>query len=237
MTSLHPVDTAPSSSISASTELRMKLELTAPMLRRALAGLWQPAGLTERYLAYLSVMHGVIRASVPMMAEAEASCRQRPDDPLAAALAVYYAEHIVEELNHDDWLLADLAAAGQDPAAVAHGMPPVAVARLVGAQYYWLRHHHPIALLGYIAVMEGNAPPLWLSDKLRASTGLPAAAFRTLHHHAAADLEHRADFDAFLDRLPLGATHRRAIAISALATVDGFTEVLDRLGPRSSPAP
>jgi hypothetical protein len=207
----------------------MKLGLAAPSLNRAMNAVWKPAGLTERYLDYLSVMHAVIRASVPMMQDAAQRCAALTDDPVAPALAGYLTAHIAEELHHDDWLLQDLAAAGREPALVASALPPVAVARLVGPQYYWVRHHHPISLLGYIAVMEGNSPPPWLSGRLATATGLPSAAFRTLHHHAVADLHHSAEFDAFLDSLPLTVGLQRAISVSALSTADSFTDLLTRL--------
>ena len=215
--------------IGSSATLRMKLELAAPTLNQTMTALWQPAGLAERYLDYLAVMHAVIRASVPMMQDAAARCRALSDDPVAAALADYFIEHIDEELHHDDWLLQDLAAAGCEPALVISELPSVAVARLVGPQYYWLRHHHPISLLGYIAVLEGNSPPRWLAGQLAAATGLPAAAFRTLHHHAIADLDHSAEFDGFLDSLPLTADLQRVISVSALSTADSFTELLTQL--------
>lgn len=215
--------------VSTSTGLRIKLDLAAPSLNQAMKAIWEPAGLAERYLDYLTVMHAVIRASVPMMRDAALRCAALTDDPVAPALAGYYTAHIAEELHHDDWLLQDLAAAGREPALVASALPSAAVARLVGAQYYWLRHHHPISLLGYIAVMEGNSPPLWLAARLAAATGLPAAAFRTLHHHAAADLDHRAELDAFLDSMPLTASLQRAVSVSALSTVAGFADILTRL--------
>jgi hypothetical protein len=215
--------------IGTSAALRMKLDLAAPSLDRAMNAVWKPAGLAERYLGYLTVMHAVIRASVPMMQDAALRCAALVDDPVAPALAGYFTAHIVEELHHDDWLLQDLAAAGRAPALVASALPSTAVARLVGPQYYWIHHHHPISLLGYIAVMEGNSPPPWLSDRLAAATGLPMAAFRTLHHHAVADLNHSADFDAFLDSLPLTVELQRAISISALSTADSFTNLLTRL--------
>ena len=31
-------------------------------------------------------------------------------------------------------------------------------AALVGAQYYWIRHVHPVALLGYVMLLEGYPP-------------------------------------------------------------------------------
>jgi len=216
-------------SIRPSVALRMKLQLAMPMLNRVMRALWQPAELTERYLDYLTVMHAVIRASVPLMQAAQRQCVELAGDPVAATLAGYYAKHIKEELHHDEWLLVDLAAAGRDPTRVLTDPPPAAVARMVGAQYYWLRHYHPVCLLGYIAVMEGNAPPTWLAGQLAGSTELPSAAFRTLHHHALADLGHSADFDAFLDSLTLPVKLQQAVAISALNTVAGFAEVLTRL--------
>jgi hypothetical protein len=182
---------------SSSTQLRMKLDLAAPSLHRAMNAMWKSAGLRERYLDYLEVMHAVIRASVPMMQDAALCCTALTEDPIAPALAEYFATHITEELHHDEWLLQDLAAAGREPALVVSELPSVAVARLVGPQYYWLRHHHPISLLGYIAVMEGNSPPHWLSDRLASATGLPSVAFpgqrATDAQLAASNLRQRAE--------------------------------------------
>jgi hypothetical protein len=212
-----------------SVALRTKLQLALPVLDQVTQRLWQPTELAERYLDYLVAMHAMIRASVPLMRAAQRRCTELPGDPVATALAGYYARHIGEELHHDDWLLADLAAAGRDPTVWLADPPSATVATLVGAQYYWLHHYHPVCLLGYIAVLEGNAPPTWLAGQLADWTRLPPAAFRTLHHHALADLEHSADFDAFLDCLALPANLQQAVAISALSTVAGFADVLARL--------
>ncbi len=209
--------------------LKLKLDLGAPALRQAMNSVWRPDGLRERYLDYLSVMHAVIRASVPLMQDAVTRSRELPGDPVAEALGDYFTEHITEELHHDEWLLDDLAAAGRDRQRVLEEQPSAAVARLVGPQYYWIRHHHPVGLLGYIAVLEGNAPPAWLSARLAEQTGLPSEAFRTLHHHAVADLDHSADFDRFLDCLPLSPQLSRAVSVSALATADSFADLLNRL--------
>jgi hypothetical protein len=223
-------DAAPS----PGSALRAKLSLAIPALATSTSALWNPAGLTARYLDYLQVMHGVIRASIPLMETARARCRQSPADPLAAALSAYFTAHIAEEQRHDDWLLEDLAAAGRHAGPADPPGPPVA--RLVGAQYYWIRHYHPVCLLGYIAVLEGSAPPPWLSGHLASLTGLPAAAFRTLDHHAAADLSHEAGLYALIDQLPLTPAQERAIAISALTTVDGLIELLSRLAGRMEEA-
>jgi hypothetical protein len=92
-----------------------------------------------------------------------------------------------------------------------------------------VEHHHPVVLLGYIAALEGHAPPPGLAERLADATGLPPEAFHTLRRHADLDGEHRAGLDRLLDRLPLDERLRAAVAVSALHTVAGVTELFDRI--------
>lgn len=213
----------------ASAVLRTRLALAEPTLRAACAALWQPTGLRPRYLRYLTAMHALVRASVPLMELAARRCAETPGDPLAERLGRYLAAHVEEERDHDTWLLDDLAAAGGDPAALLAAQPPTAVAELVGAQYYWIEHHHPVALLGYVLTLEHHAPSPQLAGRLARDTGLPPAAFRTVHEHAALDGGHAADLDALLDELPLTPAQLTAVAVSALHAADGITRLFVRL--------
>ncbi|MFE1440585.1 iron-containing redox enzyme family protein [Streptomyces sp. NPDC058739] len=214
------LSTRPAPTVPASLALNTKLAPATPVLRAATAALWRPEGLRRRYPRYLAAMHALVRASVPLL-ERAAERSAEPDAPAARRLAAYCLRHAEEERDHDAWLLEDLAAIGAAPAAVPH---PVVV-ELAGAQYYRIEHEHPVALLGYIAVLEGNAPGPRLADRLAGTTGLPPAAFRTVREHAELDGGHVDDLLRELDALELPAHQQTAVCVSALHTAGLLTRL------------
>lgn len=216
--------------LSHSAALRAKLDLFMPRFFALTSRLWTAPDLRDRYPAYLTVLHGAIRSTVPLMELAlERSRALAPGDPVAAGLADYLARHIGEERGHDRWLLEDLTAIGHDTGPALHAMPRGSVANLVGAQYYWIRHHHPVTLLGHIAVLEGYPPSPALTEELRTRSGYPREGFRTLHRHAALDVRHRDELLRTLDRLPLTADQSAAVGLSALHTLDAVIVVFAEL--------
>ena len=217
---------------SHSAMLRIKIGMASPALRAAARRLWSAPSPGERYTDYLCAMHGVVRASVPLMETARLRCRAAPHDPVAGPLAAYLAAHIADELGHEEWLREDIAATGHDPGESLRRVPPASVAVLAGAQYYWLSHYHPVTLLGYIAVLEGAPPHPELAARLAAATGYSAAAFRTLSVHADADPRHGAEVFRLLDRLPLTKRQQAAVGLSALHTVTAAARVLEELAAR-----
>ncbi|MFF2168434.1 iron-containing redox enzyme family protein [[Kitasatospora] papulosa] len=223
---------------SSSARLRVTLRLLDAELLGAMEHMWRPDGLLPRYRRYLCTMHAVVRASVPLMRRAleRAVLLDVCGDPLAGPLAAYLREHIQEEEGHDAWLLEDVLAAGSLPGEALGPMPPPVVAALAGSQYYWVEHHHPVALLGYIAVLEGYAPAADLTSRIAAATGLPDAALRTVREHAALDTGHLDELYALLDRLPLTRGQESDVTISAMHSLDALTRLFVRLG-RSAAAP
>jgi hypothetical protein len=211
------------------TVLRMKLALAMPPLRLAAAEVWRRAGLDRRYVTYLRSMHEVIRASVPLMELAAHRCHLLgPHDPVAMPLQRYFEAHIREEEGHDDWLLEDLAVADRAPSGPP-SPPPPAVARLVGAQYYWVNHHHPVALVGYIAVLEGNAPHVGLADQIVRVAGVPEAAVRTVRAHAELDGGHTNALYALLETLALTPSQVDAVTVSALHTAASLASLFAQI--------
>jgi pyrroloquinoline quinone (PQQ) biosynthesis protein C len=224
--------------IRSGAALRLKLAQTEPALRAATNQLWRSADLSRRYPKYLTTMHGVIRASVPLMELAARRCAERgAGDATADPVRRYLERHIVEERGHDTWLLEDLRAMGADPARPVAELPSPAVARLVGAQYYWVEHHHPVTLLGYIAVMESNAPTAPLANWIRSNAGVPDAAVRTVREHADLDTGHSSAVFDLLDRLALNPAQERAVAVSGVHTASALLDLLAGLGrPSRTPS-
>jgi len=188
--------------------------------------------IRELYPEYLFTSHSIIRASVPLMeAGLERAAALSAHDAVAAALAPYYEQHVPEEQDHDEWLLDDLEVLGRARADILARPPSPTVAALVGAQYYWIFHYHPVALLGYIALLEGYPPSMAMIDQLQARTGYPRDAFRTMIAHAELDPGHSEELDEVLDELPLTPEQSAAIGLSAMSTTQlltkAFREVVD----------
>lgn len=213
--------------------LRAKMRIVRGPLHKKQQQFWHRDHLAMRIPAFLIFIHQVIRASVPLMDMARAYAAQAgPADLVSSGLEKYLSEHIEEERNHDEWILDDLESAGFDRATVTERVPPASVASLVGAQYYWIRHCHPVALLGYIAVLEGSPPSTEHVDHLQKESGLPASIFRTYRLHGELDPNHMRDFDQMLDTLPLSRSEESLVGISAINTIYLLAQSFDELDSR-----
>lgn len=104
----------------------------------------------------------------------------------------------------------------------------------MGSQYYWIFHHHPVALLGYMEIAEGYPPTERQVADLMARTGYPRNAFRSLARHARLDLHHRDELHQVLDRLPLTSRHAAIVGVSALQTVHLASLALEELVARDA---
>lgn len=109
----------------------------------------------------------------------------------------YLTIHEKEEEDHDKWLERDLADNGVNP----EGYPIMRKAvEMAGTQYYMINHVHPVAILGYMAVLEGFPVGLDVIEKLEEEHG--KSLLRTLRYHAENDLDHREDVFKMIDSAP-----------------------------------
>jgi len=155
--------------MSHSRRLRDKIRLARDELDSLAAAFWSHPRLPEIYPEFLFRNHAVIRASVPLMEAAAASCQSSmASDLLAAGMFRYLTHHVPGETHHDDWVLEDLEVLGVCRRKALARIPPPAVAALVGSQYYWIQYFHPVALLGFIAVLEGTPPSVEIGQSWKA---------------------------------------------------------------------
>jgi Iron-containing redox enzyme len=219
---------------SPSRRLRRKIALATGPFAAACTSLVTHPQLKQLWPEYLVVQHQIIRGTVPLTKVASQRAQTLVDrDPVASGLAVYLDEHVDEERGHDDDLLGDLEALGISADLVLGRTPSPAVASLVGAQYYWILHHHPIAFLGFVALMEGFPPTPELVETLMARSGHPAEGFRTFAEHGELDPGHRDHLDRTLDRLPLTPVHEAVMGVSATATAGLAAVVVEEVLSRT----
>jgi hypothetical protein len=217
--------------MSHSRRLREKIELVAPSMHRAIHAFWTHPRMQEMFPDFLYTTYCVGRSTVPLLESAfEVANARRDSDPVAACVADYCARHIPEERHHDENVLDDLAVLGVSRESVARRIPSPTVAALIGSQHYWILNVHPIALLGYLEVLEGEPPVAEFLEQVIQRTGIPRAAFRTYFQHAVVDQKHRDDLREAMDRMPLSQEHTCILAISAFQTVELVRRIFEELG-------
>ncbi len=223
-----------------SQRLRERIALVRGRLDSLIHEVWFHPRLSELFPEFLFAMYGITAASAPAMRAAAARCSAlATDDPLAAWLHEYYLEHAEEESGHEQWLLDDLACFGIPRDQVLRRLPYPSVAALVGVQYYWMLHVHPIAYLGYISVVEEPASMEFLNAVSR-RTGISLSSMSGHVMHARLDPDHVTEFDATLDSLPLLQHYQDLISVSAIATMahleNVFSDILEHFERAADPA-
>ena len=212
---------------SHSQRLRQKIDLVRPRLRAATGEAWNHPRLAQLYPELVFATHSIIRATNPSMkAAAECARARAADDPVSCALAEYLEHHAEEEKGHDEWALDDLEVLGVSREEVGQRIPSPTVAALVGSQYYWMHHFHPVAYVSYIAVLEAPPNADFLEETVR-RTGLPREAFSTQFYHSKLDHHHVREFDKMVDSLPLNEWHHSILGVNAFHTAEMLSRVFD----------
>ncbi|HZQ65707.1 MAG TPA: iron-containing redox enzyme family protein [Gaiellaceae bacterium] len=149
-------------------------------------------------------------------------------DPVAAGLVGYLERHAAEEMHGDEpgaGLAADLIALGVDESRLRARQPSPKLAALIGAEFFWIHHLHPVAILGSLE-LEAHQANAHQVERLIAATGLPRDGFRQLLLHAELDVGHAEELHGLIDSLPLEPWHEQLIGLSALQTIALATEAL-----------
>lgn len=214
--------------LSNSELLRTRIALFSAGLDKAAYLFWMHPEFAAVYRYYLFQSHSIIRASVPLMEATLECCRASKyvSDPVLKLFGDYLERHILEEGGHDEWILDDAEVLGIQRRALLERIPTRTALQLVGSQYYWIYHYNPMAMLGYIAVLEGTPPETEFIEDVARRNKLPLEAFSSFLRHAKIDPVHRADLDLLLDVLPLSKEQLGLIGLSAVQTIQYLTAVL-----------
>lgn len=190
------------------TEEERRQLLAAPIIRRCMSG----AGFDrEDYVAFLTQAFHHVRHTVPLLMAAGS---RLPPGKEAFRNAV--AEYIEEELGHQEWILADIAACGADAEAVRHGEPNGATELMVAYAYDTVMRRNPMGFFGMVFVLEGTSIDLATraADLIQQRLGLPDRAFSYLRSHGSLDQKHMAFFEELMNAVT-GADDRADIVHAA----------------------
>lgn len=156
--------------------------LSVPQVQAGLRG-----SISRRaYIAYLTQAWHHVRHTVPLMRATRDRLAHRPE--MIAALDDY----IAEEEGHDEWILADIAAAGGDAEAARASDPAPATAAMIRHAYDRIENGNPVSFFGMVYVLESISVALAQNgaSAVAASLGLPPEAFTYLTSHGALDQDH-----------------------------------------------
>jgi hypothetical protein len=213
----------------ASERLRYKLELIGPEVTLPARRLLEHPNADEVYPRYLAVGYHITCGMIGVVEAALERARAlAPADPVASDLAGYLDRHLLEETHHEEpggAVLDDLRSLGVDAEALVEASSSTKTALLIGAQYYWIFHHHPVAVLGFLE-LEAYHSELPTVERLIEKTGLPREGFRQLLLHAKLDAVHARELHEVLDSMPLEPRHEQLIGLSALHTIGLTAEML-----------
>lgn len=217
------------SSATHSDALWSKIHLAEGRLLSASDRFWRHPNLADFLPEFLIQLHRVMQCGISLMSTARDRALMLPEDEVAAQAALYLETHIEEEKDHDEWLLNDIESLGISRDDVRRTTPCASVVSLIGTQYFWMLHVHPVTLFGYLIVLEGYPPLSEQLEQIMLRTGMPASAFRCLKSHAEDDPDHIAALNRTLDAMPLTPDQTKYLALSAFHTIDSVACIFEEL--------
>ncbi len=177
------------------TELERQYLLNSPLIKRCIG---QGQFSLQEYIAFLTEAYHHVKHTVPLLM-AVGSRLPMTKEPYRVAIA----EYIDEELGHQEWILNDLAACGEDKVKVRNGRPNAATELMVAYAYDTVMRNNPMAFFGMVFVLEGTSISLatQAADIIQQHLKLPNQAFSYLRSHGSLDQEHMVFFAKLMNDL------------------------------------
>ncbi len=179
--------------LAAATRSDRAALLASPIIHDSLSGRVQ----LEQYQAFLCEAYHHVSHTVPLLMACGARIPRR-----LAWIRRPIARYIEEEIDHDEWILADIAACGGDADTVRNGTPALATELLVSYAYDVINRGNPAGFFGMVHVLEGTSAGLALqaADSIQRRLQLPDQAVTYLRSHGNVDIGHLALLAGLMDR-------------------------------------
>lgn len=149
-----------------------------------------------------------------------------------AELGRYLVSHAEEEAGHDRWALQDLADLGVDEEAALAAAPVNACRSLVGYVHFLAGHANPLALFGWMYILEAVGEDLGAiaGRSLVAQLGEAGTATRFVAGHGEADAEHTPEIAERIERYIRDASDLHAVADAASVVKDLYLRMFREIG-------
>lgn len=153
----------------------------------------------DSYVRFLIEAYHHVKHTAPILMAAGSRLTRPHERRLLGAIA----EYIEEEVEHDEWILNDIAACGWDAEAVRQGQPSEACERMVAYIYDRIQRVNPLCVFGMVHVLEGTSIQIatHAADQLSSALALPKEAFSYLYSHGSLDQDHYKFFQELMSEI------------------------------------
>ena len=178
------------------TEQERNAFLSIPLLHQAVAGELSE----ELYLSFLKQAYHHVKHTTPLLMACGSQLPERLE-----WLREAVGEYIEEEMGHQEWILNDIAALGEDKEAVRYGTPNIETELMVSYAWDTSQRRNPVGFFGMVLVLEGTSVELAVraADAIETTLELPKEAFSYLRSHGSLDIEHVDFYERLMNRLEL----------------------------------
>ncbi len=176
------------------TEVERNAFLSIPLLQEAVEGKIS----RDTYLAFLTEAYHHVKHTTPLLM----ACGGRLPESLEW-LREAVGEYIEEEMGHQEWILNDIEALGEDKEAVRNGTPEIETELMVCYAWDTIQRRNPVGFFGMVLVLEGTSVQLAIraADAIETSLNLPKEAFSYLRSHGSLDVEHVDFYQQLMNRV------------------------------------
>ncbi len=152
----------------------------------------------ESYVAFLHQAYHHVKHTIPLLMATGAALPERLE-----WLREAIGEYIEEEMGHQEWILNDIEACGEDKEAVRYATPHPETELMVSYAYDTVHRCNPVGFFGMVLVLEGTSVALatQAAERIKTALNLPEQAFSYLSSHGSLDISHVAFYEKLMNQL------------------------------------